>query len=810
MKFPESWLRSFINPDLTTDQLSDKLTMAGLEVDELGPVAPEFSGVVVAKIVNAEQHPNADRLRVCQVDDGSGELLQIVCGAPNAEAGIVVPLAKVGAELPVAAVGNEAAKKFKIKKAKMRGEVSMGMLCSGDELGIAQDYDGLLLLDNDLPLGQDLRQALDLDDNCFELSLTPNRADCLSILGVAREVSALTGLYINMPSFEPAPVSCDDTLKVNIKATDLCGRFAGRVIKGVNAKASTPDWMASRLLRSGQRPVSVLVDISNYVMIKLGRPTHVFDLDKLSDSLDVDWGKEGESMQLLNEQTVNLSSNTGVIYSGGKPESLAGIMGGMDSSVTLDTTNIYLEGAFWWPESIMGRTRQLKVESEAAHRFERGVDAESIIPHLELTTKLILEICGGQAGPLDDQIVNIPETKSVKMRLARCNKILGLDLNIEQVSKVFASLDFDFNVEDDIFSVKAPSYRFDMEIEEDLIEEVARIYGYDNIPSNPPVALANMLVQSETHNSGHDIRNTMINMDYQEVINYSFVSKDWETNYMDNDDPITLLNPIASHMSVMRTSLIGGLLANIEYNAHYRQSRIRVFELGRVFKRNPNLQAGELQVAGVEQPIRLAGAAWGRAFTEQWDLKNRQVDFFDVKRDIETLLGKKASGLRCVVDTHPALHPGRCAKLVLDGKDIGWLGELHPKWSKNLDLNNAPIVFEIDVDSISNVDMPSLNDISKQPIVTRDLSIWVDTNISYQEILDTIYNEIDVNKQLNIVKSVNLFDIWRDGSSENSKSMALRFMLQDANSTLEDATVDACINQILDVLVTKLNAKLRS
>ena len=801
MKFPESWLRSFINPDLTTEQLSDKLTMAGLEVDDLAPVAPEFSGVVVAKIVSAEQHPNADRLRVCQVDDGSGELIQIVCGAPNAVAGIVVPLAKIGAVLP----GN-----FKIKKAKMRGETSMGMLCSGEELGISQDYDGLLLLDQDLPLGQCVRQALNLDDMCFELSLTPNRADCLSILGVAREVSALTGLEINMPSFEAAPVSCDDKLPVNIKATDLCGRFGGRVIKNVNAKAKTPQWMADRLIRSGQRPVSVLVDISNYVMLKLGRPTHVFDLDTLSDSLEVDWAKDGESMQLLNEQTIDLNPNIGAIYSGGKPQSLAGVMGGLDSSVTLETKNVYLEGAFWWPESIMGRTRQLKVESQAAHRFERGVDAESIIPHLELTTRLILEICGGNAGPLDDQILNIPEAKTVQMRLPRCNKILGIELNQEQVSKIFSSLSFEFSVENDVFSVKAPSYRFDIQIEEDLIEEVARIYGYDNIPSNPPVALANMLVQSETETNGHDLRNLMVNMDYQEVINYSFVSKDWEANYMNNDNPITLLNPIASHMSVMRTSLIGGLLANIEYNAHHRQSRVRVFELGRVFIRNENTKADELQVAGIDQPMRLAGAAWGSVHPEQWGESSRQVDFHDVKRDIENLLGKKVKDLRCVVDAHPALHPGRSAKLFLNDVEIGFMGEIHPKWLKQLDLTQAPMVFEIDVDSISHFDLPELKDISKLPVVIRDLAVWVDAKISYQEILDVIYAEIGDNDQLSIVKNINLFDVWRDNASENVKSMALRFMLQDPEQMLEDARVDDCISKILNALVTKLDAKLRS
>lgn len=802
MQFSESWLRSFIDPNLSSDELAHELTMAGLEVDEIKPAAPAFSNVVVAEVVHVTQHPNADRLKLCQVNYGESDHIQVVCGAPNVKAGIKVPLAKVGATLP----GN-----FKIKKAKMRGEESHGMLCSGQELGIEQDYDGLMVLDSNLEVGQCLRSALDLDDICFTLSLTPNRPDCLSILGVAREVSALTGAPLKYPNFTPIQATIDDVLPVNIQDHDLCGRFAGRVIKGVNAKAKTPDWMVRRLLRGGQRPVSALVDISNYVMLELGRPTHIFDLEKLGAQLNVRWARKGEQIKLLNGQELNLDTNIGVIDSDGKPESLAGIMGGDHSAVNLDTKHIYLEGAFWWPEAIMGRSRQYKLESEASHRFERGVDAETITNHLERVTRLIIDICGGQAGPVNDQVVSLPKRDPVKMRLARCNRILGIKLTSDVVAKIFDSLKFNFTYADDVFQVTPPSYRFDINIEEDLIEEVARIYGFERIPDNPPVAAANMITISESRRDGHMLREKMAALDYQEVINFSFVRESWEQNYAANYDAIRLVNPIASHLAVMRSTLIGGLLDNIKHNVHHRQNRVRVFELGRVFHRDDNVTDGDLEVGGISQPTMLAAAAWGPAMDEQWGVKTRYVDFFDVKHDLEVMLSSYSKKLECIPMEHPALHPGRSAKLLVNNAHIGWIGEVHPKWVQELGLKKAPVVFEVSADILLRREFPVPETISKYPVVTRDLAIMVDASISYQALLNTINDTIDVEPELVIIKRVSLFDVWRDKSSNNAqKSMAFRFWLQSPDSTLDDATVESCMKQLLNALSKAHKASLRA
>lgn len=802
MQFPESWLRCFIDPDLDTEELAHALTMAGLEVEETTPVAPPFSDVVVARITDIQAHPDADRLRVCQVDDGTGASLQIVCGAPNAEAGLTVALARVGASLPGDLV---------ISRARMRGMESFGMLCSARELGLAQDHDGLLVLDPALQPGQSLRDALGLDEACFTLKLTPNRADCLSIYGVAREVAALTGAPLSSPSFEPVNASIDDTLGVDIQATDLCGRFAGRVIRGVNARAATPFWMVQRLLRSGQRPVSALVDISNYVMLELGRPTHVFDLDKIGGPLEVRWGRPGEVIELLNGQTVALDSTMGVIASQGRPESLAGIMGGEATAVSLDTTNIYLEGAFWWPEAIMGRARQHKINSEASYRFERGVDAESVVRHLELTTRLILDICGGQAGPLSDQCLQLPERAPVQMRLARCRKVLGIPVSSADVTSIFSRLDFEFSAHDDIFTVTPPAWRFDLQIEEDLIEEVARIYGFDRIPDQPPHAVANMLVQPETRRDAHALRARMAALDYQEVINFSFVQERWETDYVNNPEPIRLLNPIASQLAVMRSSLLGGLLANIEHNAHHRQTRVRVFELGRVFMRSDQVTAGDLDVAGVHQPVRIAGAAWGPAFPEQWAVPARQVDFYDVKRDIETFLGARAMDLLCIPDSHPALHPGRAARLLIDEQHVGWLGELHPKWVQELDLVHPPVVFEMDAAALEDVPLPEPQSLSRQPIVIRDLAIWVKSDVLFQHLLDTLNAAIARQPELAIVKHISLFDVWRDKTTPSTeKSLALRFSLQNPHATLDDTTVEHCMKLLLQALVDTHQARLRA
>lgn len=801
MLFSESWLRHFVNPQINTDELTHRLTMAGLEVEEVQAAAPAFSHIVVGEIIAIAQHPDADRLRVCQVDDGSGQTLQIVCGAPNAAQGIKVPVARIGAELPGG---------MKISPVKMRGVESFGMLCSARELGLSEDNEGLLVLPAQFENGVDLRQALDLDDQIIEIKLTPNRADCLSVLGVARELSALTGEPLHLPSFEPVAVTIPDTLAVKVQDADLCGRFAGRVIKGVNARASTPDWMRQRLARSGQRSISALVDISNYVMLELGRPTHVFDLQHVSQGLEVRWARAGEKLELLSGLEVDLDTDVGLILSNNVPCSMAGIMGGEDSAVTLDTQDIYLEAAFWWPEAIMGRARRYKFSSDASHRFERGVDFASIPEHLERVTALILEICGGQAGPVDDQILQLPARPSVSMRLARCQRVLGISLEQAEIAKIFSSLGLAFEYCDETFHVTPPSYRFDLNIEEDLIEEVARIYGFERIPDLPPVAAAHMRIDAESLRGPHALRATLAAQDYQEVINFSFVEEDWEKQISGNPDPIRLLNPIASQLAVMRSSLIPGLIANIEHNAKRRQPRVRVFELGRVFMRDQNVADGPVTVAHVNQPNRIAAAAWGGAVAEQWGQTDRHVDFYDVKRDVENVLGVHAAAARYEPTEHPALHPGRSAKIVLHGKEIGWIGELHPQWLSHFDLNKAPVVFELDVDAISQQEVVQAQGFSKQPVVVRDLAVWVQSNVQYQSLRDSIQNVVAQDEQAAIIKDVQLFDVWRESADSAEKSLALRFWLQDRDSTLEDARVDACMQRVLQELMQQHQAKVRA
>lgn len=799
MFISESWLRSLINPELSTEELCHRLTMSGLEVEGVEPAAPAFTGVVVAEVKEIAPHPNADKLRICQVDDGSGELVQVVCGAPNAAAGIKVPMARVGAVLP----GD-----FKIKKGKLRGELSLGMLCSADELGMEQDHDGLLILDESLAVGTDIRDALNLDDNIIEFKLTPNRADCLSVYGVGREVQALTGASLKTFDFTPVDVTLDETMPVRIDAPDLCGRFAGRIIRGVNAKAETPDYIKQRIAAAGMRPVSALVDISNYVMLELGRPTHVFDIKNIDTSkgLTVRWAKDGEKLKLLTDVEIELSSDTGVICHNDIPESMAGVMGGDATAVDLETTDIYMEAAFWFPEAVAGLTRKYKLSSEAAYRYERGVDFLNIVEHIEYMTRLILEVCGGQAAPVLDEVVNLPERKAVTMRLARCNKVLGVDVSAEEVKQIFTDLGFDFDVDEQVFTVKAPSYRFDIEIEEDLIEEVARVYGFERIPAREPIVEANIFPFPEKKRSEHAFRHLMAAMDYQEVVNYSFVDENWERNYQNNEHPIRLLNPIFSQYAVMRTSLIGGLLKNIAHNAKYRQNRVRVFELGRVFFDDPEVKSGDKTVKGINQPMHFAAASWGLAYPEQWGEKARQVDFFDLKNDLENLLGSQAADLRFVAEEHPALHPGRSAAIFYRDEKIGVIGELHPQWLGELDLTTAPVVFEIAIAPLMDHDLVSYKEISKQPVVKRDLALWVPSAINYQQVVDVL-EEI---RQQGILREITLFDIWKDqNSTQNERSLALRFILQDATATLEDAQVEELMSNVLNTLVEKLGVRLR-
>lgn len=808
MQFSENWLRSIVDPKMSSDELSHLLTMSGLEVEEVEAVAPPFSNVVVAHVVEVAKHPNADRLNVCQVDAGTGTLLNIVCGAPNVRAGMKAICAKAGALLPPGADG----KPFEIKVGKLRGVESQGMMCSSKELGISEESNGLMELPEDAPVGQNIRDYLGLNDLKFTIKLTPNKADCLSVLGVAREVSALTGSPLSLAPTRAVPVSSDEILPVKVSAPDLCGRFAGRVIRGLNARAATPEWMKRRLERSGQRSVSALVDISNYVMLEVGRPSHVFDLAKIHGSLDVRWGKKGESLKLLNGNTVELDDWVGVIADDKEIESLAGIMGGDSTAVSLDTTDIYLEAAFWWPNAIQGRARRYNFSTDAAHRFERGVDYATIPDHIERITALIVEICGTgdtKVGPVDDQVVNLPQRQPVILRTARAQKVIGVPLTDELIADIFTRLGLEFTRGEGTFLVTAPSYRFDIEIEEDLIEEVARVYGFENIPANPPVAPSAMLIEPENTRSLFAIRHQLADLGYQEVVNMSFVESAWEADFAGNLEPIRLQNPIASQLSVMRSSLIGSLVANVRYNINRKAGRVRAFEVGAVFMRNSDVQDGPLAVAGYEQPKRVAAIAYGPAADEQWGLATRAVDFFDVKADLEALFAPRQ--LRFTKAEHPALHPGRCATVELDGKQIGLVGELHPRWLQKYDLPQAPVLFEVDAAALCERVVPSYTEISKFPGATRDLALVVKQDVPAQLVIDAFNAEIAANPAGKIVQAVVLFDEYRGkGLETDEKSLAFRFSLQDTQSTLQDEAVDAIMAAVAESASTKLSARLRA
>jgi phenylalanyl-tRNA synthetase beta chain len=807
MQFSENWLRTLVDPNMTSDELSHLLTMSGLEVEEVEPVAPAFSNVVVAKVVEVAKHPNADRLNVCQVDAGTGTLLNIVCGAPNVRAGMKVPCAMAGAKLPPGSDG----KPFEIKVGQLRGVESQGMLCSARELKLSEDHGGLLELPNDAPVGMNFRDYYQLNDLKFTIKLTPNKADCLSVLGVAREVSALTGTPLKAPTYRTVAVTTQEKLPVKVSASDLCGRFSGRVIRGLNAKAQTPDWMKQRLERSGQRPISALVDISNYVMLELGRPTHVFDLDRIHGGLNVRWGSAGESLKLLNGTTVAVDEWVGVIADDKEIESLAGIMGGDATAVTLETQNIYLEAAFWWPQAIQGRARRFNFSTDAAHRFERGVDYATTVEHIERITALIVEICGGTetlVGPVDDQIVNLPQRKPVTLRTARAVKVIGVPLTDEQIVDIFSRLGLQFTQAPGLFSVTPPSYRFDIEIEEDLIEEVARVYGFENIPALAPVAPNTMRIAPENMRSLFAIRHQVAALDYQEVVNFSFVEEAWEADFAGNVEPVRLLNPIASQMSVMRSTLIASLVANVRYNLNRKVSRVRVFEIGTVYLRNADVQDGPLTVAGYAQPKRLAAIAYGPVADEQWGQPVRNVDYFDVKADLEALFAPK--NLRFAKADHPALHPGRSAQVLLDGAVIGFLGELHPRWQQKYDLPLAPVVFEVDTDALQVRDIPAYQEISKFPAVTRDIAVVVKQSVPMQDLLDTFVAEQRVNPACAIMQAIVLFDEYRGkGLGNDEKSLAFRFTLQDTQTTLQDDKVDAAMAAFIASVDKKHGARLR-
>ncbi|MEK6244932.1 MAG: phenylalanine--tRNA ligase subunit beta [Pseudomonadota bacterium] len=793
MNIPENWLKSFVDPKMPIDKLAHLLTMSGLEVESCAPVAPPFAGVVVGEILAVERHPNADKLTVCTVNAGK-EQVKVVCGAPNVRVGMKVPLAPPGTVL----------NSMEIKKAELRGVESQGMLCSARELGLSDDHSGLLELAADATPGEDVRRALELDEHVLTFKLTPNRADCLSVLGVAREVAALTRVNLKNQEIKKIKAKGNSKHPVRISSPEGCGRFAGRVIRNVNAAAPTPAWMRQRLERAGQRSISALVDVTNYVMLELGRPLHVYDQDKLKGAIDVRWGRKGEKVLLLNAQEAEVDPGVLCITDDSGPIGLAGIMGGESTKAGSGTKNLFLESAFFFPAAIAGRARRYGFASDASHRFERGVDFENNAPGIERATQLILEICGGEPGPTVDLVERLPKRKPVRMRVARAQKVIGMPIPEREMAAVFRRLGFNSKNKNKIFVVTPPSYRFDLEIEEDLIEEVARLHGFDNIPAHPPRALAKMHARPEAKRSLHAVRERVAACDYQETINFAFVEPAWEADLAGEANPVRLLNPIASQASVMRTTLFGSLIANVRYNHARKLPRIRVFEIGRVYLRDAAAADGPLSVAGLRQPMRVAGAAFGPALEEQWGSPARAVDFFDVKADLEAICAPRR--LRFEAAAHAALHPGRSARAMVDRVAIGWIGELHPRWQQKYELPQPVVLFELEADSLAQTPLPRPTQPSRFPPVVRDIALLVDAGLPAQAFLDAVQAEKPA-----IVQAVKVFDLYQGQSlPAGKKSLAFRVVMQDTERTLTDAEADSARDALVALWGRRFGAKLRA
>ena len=804
MQFPESWLREYCNPPLATQEIADILTMGGMEVEDLHPVAPPFTRVVVGEIREAVQHPNADRLRVCRVDVGQGALLNIVCGAPNARVGIKVPTALVGAELPPGEDGLP----FAIKLGKLRGVESQGMLCSARELKLSDDHGGLLELDAAAPLGGDVRDLLKLDDHVFTLKLTPNLGHALSVHGVARELSALTGAPLQEPGFRPVPPTHDARLEVKVSAPDLCGRFSGRIVRNVDTRAKTPQWMVDRLARCGQRSVTALVDISNYVMFEFGRPSHIFDYDKIHGALDVRWGRQGEQLKLLNGNVIEVDAQVGVIADDVQAESLAGIMGGDATAVSDDTRNIYVEAAFWWPEAVQGRSRRYNFNTDAGHRFERGVDPSLTVEHIEYITRLVMEICGGEPGPMDDQVLRLPERKPVQLRVARAAKVIGMPVTEAQALDAFARLRLPATAQGGTITVTPPPYRFDLLIEEDLIEEVVRVVGYDKLPTTPPLAPITARLPPENRRSRFAVRRLLAALGYQETINFSFVEERWEKELAGNADPIRLLNPIASQMSVMRSSLIGSLLQALKFNLDHKAERVRVFELGRVFLRDDAVQTTDTTVRGVRQPMKVGALVYGDPDGLQWGRKGAHADFYDTKGDVEALLAPRRAEF--VPLAHPAMHPGRCAAIRIDGREVGVLGELHPRWRQQWELPHSPILFELDLDVVTARQVAAFEPVPKFQPAERDIAVIVSEQVTHAALMQAV-RSADTG---GLLRDALLFDVYRPqqataGLQPGEKSLAVRLTLASADATLTDDQIESAVRSVVERIASQLGGRLR-
>lgn len=795
MKFSENWVREWVNPSISTEQLCDQITMLGLEVDGVEKVAGDFTGVVVGEVVECTQHPDADKLRVTKVNVGGDRLLDIVCGAPNCRQGLKVACATEGAVLP----GD-----FKIKKTKLRGQPSEGMLCSFSELGIDVDADGIIELPLDAPVGKNLREYLDLDDKAIEISLTPNRADCLSIAGVAREVGVVNKQVVNQPHFDAVPATISDKVQIELKAPEACPRYLLRVVKNVNVKAQSPIWLQEKLRRCGIRSIDPIVDITNYVLLELGQPMHAFDASKVSQPVQVRLANNGEELVLLDGTTAKLQSNTLVIADQTGPLAMAGIFGGQASGVDAETTkDVILEAAFFAPLAIAGRARQYGLHTDSSHRFERGVDFTLQRHAMERATALLLNICGGEAGKICEVVSEqyLPKVNEVTLRREKLDGLLGHHIETETVTEIFERLGFAVKYANDVWTVTSASWRFDIEIEEDLIEEVARIYGYNSIPNNAPLAHLRMREHKESDLDLSRIKTALVDADYQEAITYSFVDPKVQTLLHSEIEALVLPNPISVEMSAMRVSLLSGLLGAVLYNQNRQQNRVRLFETGLRFVPDANAEFG------VRQEFVLAGVITGTAKSECWTGKAETVDFFDLKGDLESILSLTEVGNRVkfVAKAYSALHPGQSAAIELDGKEIGFIGTIHPLIAQKLGLNGKAVVFEILWDAIANRRVAQAKEISKFPANRRDLALVVADNVPAGDI-------IDVCKQAGGEKltQVNLFDVYQGiGVASGHKSLAISLTIQDNEKTLEDDEINAVISAVLNEVKQRFNAELR-
>ena len=791
MKVSVNWLKELVDITLSIDELAHALTMAGLEVEEITPVAPAFDRIVVAEVKSTAPHPNADKLQVCEVDAGTGQILQIVCGAPNVVPGMRVPCALVGAKLPG----------LEIRHATLRGVESNGMLCSARELGLSEDHGGLLALARDAPIGQNIREHLDLDDVYLTLKMTPNRGDCLSMIGIARDLAAITGAKIKLPIVTATQSTSDATRKITISAPAACGRYVGRVISNLNARAATPDWMKRRLERAGFRSIAPLVDITNYLTLERGRPLHAFDNDKLQGGVDVRFPVAGEEMNLLNEQHVELSPDMLLIADESGPIAMAGVMGGLESMVTPETRQVFFEAAYFNPDSIQGKTRTLGINSDAAFRFERGVDPSSARDGVEEATRLAVEICGTpetRVGPIVEALGELPVRAAVRVRPVRAALLVGMAIPLNDMIDILGRLRCLVREVGTDLWVTPPSFRFDLNIEEDFIEEIARVFGYEKIPANAPQSSVPMLSIPEGQRSRNSLRHTLADLGYQEVINYSFVPEAWESDFAANTAPLKLANPIASHMSVMRSNMFGGLVESLNHNLNHGESRLKLFEIGRCFL------ADEATLAA--QPERLAGLAYGSRFPEQWGeggQKGVSADYFSVKGELEILL--HGFMFRFEKIAHPALHPGRSAAIHVGDKMIGVIGELHPQWQQRYGLPYAPIMFEIDLDAISRAPVPAFRTTSRMQSVRRDIALVVDEMVEFQAMQDAI-----LRQKSSVIADFSIFDLYRGANMDSGKkSVAFRIVMQDTDRTLTDLDADIQVSRIVEVLSQEFGATIR-